>query len=49
MFGVVISKNMATLRELEEYYGLEDVYTLAEIVRVNSYNEWVSYKELEKK
>lgn len=39
---------MATLRELEEYYSLEDVYTLARIIKVNNYNEWVAYKEAER-
>ena len=48
IFGVVISKNLATLKELEEYYSLEDVYLLADIVKVNNYNEWVVMKDLNK-
>jgi len=45
---VVISKNLATLKELEEYYSLEDAYMLADIVKINNYNEWVMTKELNK-
>lgn len=45
---MVISKNLATLKELEEYYSLEDVYLLADIVKVNNYNEWVVMKDLNK-
>ena len=45
---MVISKNLATLKELEEYYSLEDVYLLADIVKVNNYNEWVMTKDLNK-
>ncbi len=40
---------MATLKELENYYSLEDVYILYDIIRVNNYNEWVSYKNTEKR
>ena len=49
VFGIVISKNMATLKELENYYSLEDVYIMYDIIKVNNYNEWISYKDLEKK
>lgn len=45
---MVISKNLATLKELEEYYSLEDAYMLADIVKVNNYNEWVMMKDLNK-
>lgn len=45
---MVISKNLATLKELEEYYSLEDVYLLADIVKINNYNEWVMMKDLSK-
>ena len=45
---MVISKNLATLKELEEYYSLEDGYMLADIVKVNNYNEWVVMKDLNK-
>lgn len=45
---MVISKKLATLKELEEYYSLEDVYLLADIVKINNYNEWVMMKDLNK-
>ena len=45
---MVISKNLATLKELEEYYSLEDSYMLADIVKINNYNEWVMMKDLNK-
>jgi hypothetical protein len=37
--AAVISAEQASLRELEEYYGLEDVYDMLEIVEVKNYNE----------
>jgi hypothetical protein len=37
--AAVISSEQASLRELEEYYGLEDVYDMLEIVEVKNYNE----------
>lgn len=40
---------MATIKELETYYSLEDVYIMYDIIKVNNYNEWISYKDLEKK
>lgn len=34
-----IAKKMATLRELQEYYSMDDVINLCEIATVDSYNE----------
>lgn len=39
--GVVVSKKLATLHELQTVYSLDDLYDLYEIVVVNNYNEWV--------
>ena len=37
--GIVISKKMATMKELEEYYSLEDLVDLFEIIEIDCYNE----------
>lgn len=34
----VISAKHATLRELQTHYGSEDLYTLLEIIAVDTYN-----------
>ncbi len=44
ILGLIISKKLATLKELEEYYSLEDVINLLEIVEIDCYNE---YKQAE--
>ena len=43
--GVIISKRMATLNELQTVYGTEDAYNLYEIIAVNNYNESLLTKE----
>ena len=45
MFGVLISKRLATLKDLETYYSLEDVFNLIEIVQVDNYNEWLAHSK----
>lgn len=45
VFGVLISNGKATLKEIQEFYSLEDVYKLFEIIKVDSYNE---HKAMEK-
>ena len=37
--GAILSSGQATLRELQEYYTLEEAFDLWEIVAVNRYNE----------
>jgi hypothetical protein len=44
ILGLIISKKLATLKELEEYYSLEDVIDLLEIIEIDCYNE---YKQAE--
>jgi hypothetical protein len=36
---VIVSKQYATLHELETVYGGEDAYNFFEIISVNNYNE----------
>lgn len=38
LLGMVVSSGLATMRELQFVYGLEDCYTLAEIVLVDAHN-----------
>ena len=40
ILGLIISKKLATLKELEEYYSLEDVIDLLEIIEIDYYNEF---------
>lgn len=42
MFGVIIARDKATLHELETVYSYEDAMTLAEILMVGNYNEWIA-------
>jgi len=39
MIATVVSERLATLRELNEYYTLEEMYGLYEIIHVKRYNE----------
>ena len=40
---------MATLRELETYYSYEDALNMAEVIRVNNYNEDLMYRKASEK
>lgn len=44
VIGFIISKKLATFKELEEYYSLEDAVDLFEIIEIDCYNE---YKQAE--
>lgn len=39
MVATIVSERLATLRELKEYYTLEEMYSLYEIIHVKRYNE----------
>lgn len=43
MTGVVISKGLATLFDLQTKYSLDDLIDLCEIALVNNYNESLAY------
>ncbi len=38
LVGMVVSSQLATLRELQSDYGVMDLYNLAEIVTVDAHN-----------
>ena len=42
--GAVISSRLATLHQLDTVYGVTDLYRLAEIVKVDAFNEYVAHK-----
>jgi hypothetical protein len=46
---VVISKNLATLYELETVYSYEDLLNLYEIVTINAINEEIALEEVKHK
>ena len=45
MAGVVISRRLATLHELETIYSYDDLLDLYEIVYINNINEHRAYEE----
>jgi len=45
--ALVMSENMATLRELQTVYSYRDLMLMSEVCMVNAYNEWCSYKSAE--
>lgn len=49
MLGVIISRRLATLEELQTVYSIDDAATLYEIAAVNNYNEWRATEEAKKK
>ena len=40
MLGVIVTRRLATLHELQTVYSLDDAVDLYEIAAVNNYNEW---------
>jgi hypothetical protein len=40
--GAVVSSRLATLHELDEYLGSEDLYILLEIISVDNHNQRVA-------
>ena len=45
MMGVIITRKLATLHELQTVYSLDDAAYLYEIAAVNNYNEWKASEE----
>ena len=43
--GRVLSARMATMRELDEALGTEDLYDLLEVIVVDSYNRLVAMQK----
>lgn len=41
---MVVSARMATLRELQEHYSLEDLYDMVEVMIVDAHNRRVAAK-----
>ena len=49
MIGVIITRRLATLHELQTVYSIDDAVDLYEIAAVNNYNEWRSAEEAKRK
>lgn len=45
MLSTIINKGSATMRELQEYYTMEDALNLYEIIIVDNYNQRVLSEE----
>lgn len=43
--GVLVSRRLATLKELQTFYSLEDAYNMLEIIMVDNHNEHELTKE----
>lgn len=41
----MIESRLATLRELDTIYGVEDLYDLLEIAAVAAFNQWLAMKQ----
>jgi hypothetical protein len=39
VIGVLVSRGIATLHELDTVYGIEDAYNMLEILSVDDYNQ----------
>jgi len=44
-----VASGKATLKELEEWYTLEEAYDLYEIIATNRYNEYLAMEYAQKK
>ena len=49
MIGVIITRRLATLHELQTVYSIDDAADLYEIAAVNNYNEWRASEEAKRK
>jgi hypothetical protein len=47
--ATIVGERLATLRELNEYYTLEEALDMWEIIMTNRYNEWLAVQRAEKK
>jgi len=39
--GCIVSSQLATLRELDEFYSLEDAYLFLDVIKVDAHNRRV--------
>lgn len=49
LLGVIITRRLATLYELQTVYSIDDAADLYEIAAVNNYNEWRASEEVKRK
>ena len=42
MIAAIISKGIATLKDIRESYGMGDVWDLYEVLAVTNYNEYIA-------
>ena len=49
IIGVIITRRLATLHELQTVYSIDDAADLYEIAAVNNYNEWRASEEVKRK
>lgn len=43
MCGIVITKRLATLHELQTIYSIDDLFVLYDIIETNNMNEEIAY------
>jgi len=44
IIAAIVSKGLATIKDIRETYGMEDVWDMWEIVSVTNYNEYIANK-----
>jgi hypothetical protein len=42
MIAAIVSKGMATLKDIRDYYGMGDIWDIWEVLAVTNYNEYVA-------
>lgn len=45
IIGMLVSRKLATLIELQTVYGAKDAYDLLEVMTVDSYNDYLARKK----
>ena len=49
IMAAVMSRRLATLRELQTYYSYVDVLDMNEVLTVRDYNEWAAHEEAKRR
>nr|DAF25148.1 MAG TPA: hypothetical protein [Caudoviricetes sp.]DAY81173.1 MAG TPA: hypothetical protein [Caudoviricetes sp.] len=45
MCGRCVSSRLCTLREVQTFYSLEDVYDLDEVLMLQNYHDWLATRK----
>jgi len=46
MIAAIVSKGMATIKDIRDFYSMSDVWDIYEVLAVTNYNEYIAnYRE----